>query len=121
MKPIRLKILNKRVTIVSIGNTIGSTGSVSGGDTTVYSNLPIRITKAKGDNNVKDLGISASSNYLGFIQCELTINNVVTTIVIKTGYIVIDGSVRYKVDYVDSAPGGLEGHHQELYMSTLGK
>jgi hypothetical protein len=119
MKQIRLKILNKTVDVEKPGQTISSSGSVGGNRTTIYSNLPIRITKARSDGKgVKDEGTAAYSNYLGLIRYYDDSGN---KIIILTGYLIIDGDETYKVEFVDDEPGGLIGHHQELYISIFGK
>lgn len=118
MKPIRRKILNKRVNVFKSGQSISPTGAATGVGETLYENLPMRIVKAKGDDKIKEQGATAQSSYIGLIGCILDNG---TLIIIKTGYIIVEGSDKYKVDFVDDEPGGLAGHHQEIYMSILGK
>jgi hypothetical protein len=121
MNPIPLRILNKVVTIKRTVETIGDTGSNIGIESTVYSNVPMRIVKARGDNKIKDQGASAFSSYIGMCQCTIIISTVETSLTILAGYVVADGSDRYNVDFVDSKPGGVSNHHQEIFMSILGK
>jgi hypothetical protein len=121
MKPIPLKLLNKRVTIARPSVAIGDTGSTVGASTNLYTNVPIRITKAKGDNDIKEQGAAAQSSYLGFCRCTIIVGEAEVALTIKTGYLIIDGTKKYKVDFVDDEPGGVFDHHKEIYMSILGK
>lgn len=76
---------------------------------------PIRICRnTKADpSGIGDAGFLVSSTHKGFALPESGI---------EAGDILVDTSTgeMYEVKYVDGRPGGVTGHHLEIYMNHAG-
>lgn len=108
----KLSLLNKTVKIQSYSNSSNSSGDVSNTLVDVETNVLMRITtnKSIGDNHGDTFGRWIASSHLGF--CLIGVN-------VNKGNIVLDGTLKYKVDYVDKIPGGKLDSHQQIYMTLV--
>lgn len=108
----KLSLLNKTVSIVRYSQTSNTSGDLSNTEQSVETNVLMRITtnKSTNDNRGDTFGRFIASTHLGF--CLVGVN-------VQKGYIVVDGTVKYKVDFVDQIPGGKLDSHQQIYMTLV--
>jgi len=108
---IRQSLLNKLVNIYKFQNTISSTGDVSNAKVAVQYNVKCRITNNRVIDRGNILGVSgiiSSSSHVMFC-------NVGT--LIEVGYLVLDGTREFRIDFVIKEPGGALNSHYEVYLS----
>ena len=108
----KLSLLNKTVHIQEYRQVTNSSGDVSNTLVTIDADVKIRITTNKKvtDYSGNSFGIFEASTHLGFCLID--------TIVVK-GNVVLDGSIKYNVDYVDKIPGGKLDSHYQIYMTLV--
>lgn len=108
----KIGLLNKTVTIQAYSQTSNVSGDLSNTLTNVETNVLMRITtnKALTDNKGDTFGRFIASSHLGF--CLTGVN-------VHKNNIVLDGAIKYKVDYVDPIPGGKLDSHQQIYMTLV--
>jgi len=108
----KLSLLNKTVAIKKYQQTNNVSGDLSNTETDVEIGVLMRITtnKSTSDNRGDTFGRFIASTHLGF--CLIGVNA-------KKGYIVVDGTNKYKIDYVDPIPGGKLNSHKQIYMTLV--
>lgn len=108
-------LLDRRVHVLRLVVSRTSTGDQQSKRSSWRRNQKIRIcrnTKAE-PSGITSAGLIVTSTHKGFA---------LPTSGIKSGDILVDrkSGEMYEVKYVDGRPGGVSGHHLEIYMNHAG-
>ncbi len=108
----KIALLNKIVKIQAYSHSPNSSGDLSNTLVDVETNVLMRITtnKSQSDNKGDTFGRFIASSHLGF--CLVGVN-------VNVNNVVLDGAIKYKVDYVDKMPGGKLNSHIQIYMTLV--
>lgn len=113
--PISESLLNRRVHVLRLVVSRTITGDQASKRSRWRRNQRIRITRnTKGEGaGISDAGLLVVSTHKGFA---------LPTTGIEAGDILIDTKTgeMYEVKFVDGRPGGVSGHHLEIYMNHAG-
>lgn len=108
--------LPQTATIYSPSGTEDDFGDV-GGSTQVYTGIKCRVTRNKNYNpsSLSEAGYVTKSTHVIFMN--LSQGGVDTNL--ELGYSIVVSSRTYKIHFIDTAPGGVENHHQQIYAERL--
>jgi len=108
-------LLNRRVHVLRLVVSITATGDQANKRSKWRRGQKIRICRNTDENpqGLHDAGMILSSSHKGFM---------LPTAGVEKGDILVDtlSGEMYEVLYVDGRPGGLSGHHLEVYMNHAG-
>ncbi|MHA2363876.1 MAG: hypothetical protein ACXAC7_07950 [Candidatus Hodarchaeales archaeon] len=104
---ILVRLLNKTVNITRPTGATNTMGEPTGAVSTVETGIVCRINKHKfiGQDTFNQAGRVSTASYKAFFNVGVDI---------QAGDYIIDGSDKYWVDNVDTAPGGKEDSHYEV-------
>jgi len=113
--PIPESLLDRRVHVLRLVVSRTSTGDQASKRSRWRRNQKIRICRnTKNEpSGITDAGLIVTSTHKGFT---------LSTSGIETGDILVDtmSGEMYEVKFVDGRPGGMSGHHLEIYMNHAG-
>jgi len=110
--------LPQTCSIYGLSDTIGDYGN-AGAYTLLYSNINCRVTNNElfGNDSFGEQGYLGKSTHIIFMNQV----NGLTTISLEIGYKIVVNGINYIINYIDSAPGGVETHHYQIYCSAIVK
>lgn len=112
--PIKRGLLPERVSIARIPDqAVTATGDIATGPQLVDTSEPIRITSNKGEATLGIGGVIGTSSHLAFMlpTANVQVDDILTSVVTGETFI---------VRFVDDRPGGVKGHHKQVYMDAYG-
>lgn len=112
--PIKRGLLPERVSIARVPDqAVTATGDIATGPQLTSTSEPIRITSNKGDAVLGVGGVIGTSSHLAFMlpTANVLVDDILTTQVKGETFI---------VRFVDDRPGGVKGHHKQVYMDAYG-
>lgn len=111
---IKIGLLPERVSVARVPDQARTaTGDIATGPRLVHSDVAIRITQNKGEATLGIGGVVGSSSHLGFTlpTADIRVDDILTQAVTGETFI---------VRFVDGRPGGVKGHHKQVYMDQYG-
>lgn len=113
MSIIPQRLLVSVASVQRASQTATSTGDMSQTLTTVLSNVLIRVTlndRMITYGRTGEQGENVVVSHIGFV--------LPTSIIVKGDFVTV-GLEQFKVLYVEDNPGGITGHHKELYLERV--
>ena len=111
---IKRGLLPERVSIARVPSQAATaTGDIATGPQLVDASEPVRITSNKGGATLGIGGVIGTSSHLAFMlpTANVQVDDILTSVV--TGETII-------VRFADDRPGGVKGHHKQIYMDSYG-
>ena len=112
---IKAGLLPERVSIARVpAQATTATGDIATGPRLVDASEPVRITSNKGSAALGIGGAIGLSSHLAFMlpTANVRVDDILTQAVTGEAFI---------VRYVDGRPGGVKGHHKQVYMDAYGQ